>query len=144
MAQIQPNEQKFNKWFRKNYDGWCKRVEPAMGMDPGFPDLVCLTPSGAIFCELKIGSIVDDVLWCSEVRPSQIAWHTELANAGGMSCFAVGVWQDGQWRVFLFDGVFASQWETSGFELGFEAHEIENPAKLYDGVAEFVADYLEV
>lgn len=144
MAQIQPNEQKFNKWFRKSYDGWCKRVEPAMGMDPGFPDLVCLTPSGLLPVELKIGHVDENnVLWCSEIRPSQIAWHLELERAGGMSCFAVGVWQNDNWRVFMFDSVFAPQWEASGFELGFEAKEI-NPAKLYDGVAEFVADYLEV
>lgn len=147
MKKIQPNEHDFRKWFIANYDGWCQRVEIAPGMNPGFPDLLLLTPSGLIPCELKIGTLSDDVLWSSEIRPSQISWHTNIALAGGTSMFAIGIWSQqssdvGHWRVFLVDGVYSNQWEEKGFTIGLEAIEI-NFENLVEEITEFVFDYLE-
>lgn len=142
MKKIQPAEKEFSKWFRQNFDGWCERVEPSLGVASGFPDLLCLMPSGLLPVELKIGSLIDGVVWSSEIRPSQISWHRNFANKGGSSCVAVGVWQ-GRWRLFMVNGVDCSVWNSEGFPEASLAIEID-AKNLFASLAEYQNDYLEI
>lgn len=142
MKKIQPNEHDFRNAVLDAFNGWVKRVEKARGMGDGFPDLVLLLPSGLALCELKIGTIEDNILWTKEVRPSQIQFHRELANAGGQSFFLVGVWCGDHWRAFAFDGVSARQWEMTGFEVGQTCFEIDM-SNLYESLTEYVFEQLE-
>jgi len=141
MPKLQPTEADFSKWFRKNYKGWCERVEPAMGMNPGFPDLLALTPATLLPIELKIGTIEDDVLWCSEIRPTQIAWHRNFANHGSESVFVIGVW-NGKWLPYIFDGTLAANWDRTGFKIGVEAHPLIGD--LETSVASFMSDTMGI
>lgn len=144
MKKIQPNEKDFSKWFRNNYQGWVERVEPALGVNPGFPDLLCLTPTGLLPVELKIGTVEDGVLWTSEIRPAQIAWHRNFADAGAESIFVVGVWQ-GEWKAFVFDGTKAPQWHLEGFRIGVDAFPLSDSREgLETALAGFITDWYGV
>lgn len=117
---IQPNEHDFRNWFLDNFDGWCDRVEIALGMNPGFPDLLAMLDIGLVPIELKIACLDDGRLWSKEVRPSQIAWHRRFYhdNRGRqpLSLFLFGVWSTDRWRAFAVEGCFADRWKD-GFPL---------------------------
>ena len=109
-----------------------------MGMNPGFADLLALTPSGFLPIELKIGTIDENnVLWCSEIRPAQIAWHRNLANHGGDSVFVVGVWA-GKWNAYIFESTISPEWDRTGFKIDSEAYPLLDD--LETSVASFMAD----
>lgn len=137
-----PIESDFSAAVQDAFNGWCQRVERGRGMRDGFPDLVFLLPQGLQLCELKIGSLIDGVVWSDEVRPSQIQFHHELADNGGQSFFLVGVWCGDNWRAFAFDGAVARHWETTGFVVGETCFEIDMN-NLYDSLSEYVYRELE-
>jgi len=137
-----PIESDFSAAVQDAFDGWSQRVERGRGMRDGFPDLVFLMPSGLELCELKIGSLIDDVLWSEEVRPSQIQFHHELADHGGQSFFLVGVWCGDKWRAFAFDGSVARHWEMTGYVPGETCFEIDMD-NLFDSLSEYVYRELE-
>lgn len=139
------SEAKFSKYIQNNYDLWNTRIEPSKGMDAGIPDLLLMTQDfGIIPTEIKIGTLSDDKLWCSEIRPSQIQWHKSFAvkNKGinTASVFLVGVPHSGtKWRTFAFKGVISDQWEN-----GFDFNQITelNPIDLSYSFEEFVSGCL--
>lgn len=146
-----PIEENFSRAFRDSFDGWIERIEKGRGTTDGMPDLVCLMPSGFEMVEVKVGSIVDGVLWTEEVRPSQIRLHTDLANHGGRSIFVVGCWVGGEnprfddpdnWRCFAFDGVIARHWSETGFKIGEVAFELDM-SDLKQSLADFIYDQME-
>lgn len=139
---INPIEADYSKFIRDNFDGWVERVERGRGMNDGYPDLSMLLPSGLELVELKVGSVVDGVLWCEEVRPSQISFHHRLADNGGRSFFLVGVWVGDGWRSFAFDGTLARHWETTGYRVGDTCFEIDN-RNLFESLTDFVYEQLE-
>lgn len=137
-----PNERDFQTWFKNHYNGWLCQLHPGQGSDVGIPDLLLGTPSaGLIGCEVKCGSLIDGVVWCSAIRPAQIRFHTSLANAGHSSILAIGVWSGDHWRPFLVDGSLCRQWDSEGFLAGEIAIEI-HPDQLASDVADFVYDEL--
>jgi hypothetical protein len=146
-----PIEDDFSAAVRKAYSGWIERVEKAKGTTEGFPDLVLLMPSGLELAELKVGSVIDGVLWCNEVRPSQIRFHTDLANKGGRSFFLAGVWKGGEsrkfnepsnWSAYAFDSILARHWHETGFKVGETAFEIDM-MDLNQSLTDFVFEQLE-
>lgn len=148
---LSPIEADFSAAVRKAFDGWIERIEKARGTSEGMPDLVMLLPSGLELCELKIGSVVDGVLWPCEVRPSQIRLHHDLANKGGKSFFLAGVWVGGNsnrvddpanWKAYAFDGSIARFWDEVGYEVGQTCFEIDMD-DLYNSLADFVFEQLE-
>lgn len=148
---INPIEDDFSACVRKAFGGWVERVEKARGTTDGFPDLVMLLPSGFELCELKIGSVIDGVLWSHEVRPSQIRFHHDLANKGGKSFFLVGCWIGGEsrnldvpanWTAYAFDGCLARHWHDTGFAVGETCFEIDM-SNLYDSLTDYVYNQLE-
>jgi len=139
---INPTEDDFSHAVRDAFDGWTNRLEKGRGTQEGLPDLCILLPSGLEMAELKVGSLIDGVLWTEEVRPSQIAWHRELADHGGRSFFLVGVWCGDHWRAFAFDGISARYWETTGYKVGETCFEIDMN-NLYYSLTEYVYRELE-
>lgn len=137
-----PIEDDFSQSVRDSFDGWIQRVEKGRGMNDGFADLVALLPQGLMPIELKIGSVIDNILWSDEVRPSQISWHHKLANEGGTSMFLVGVWSGDRWRAYAFDGSLARHWDLTGFEVGQTCFEIDMN-NLYQSLSDFVFEQLE-
>lgn len=116
-------EQIFQDHFRNNWPHYLTRIHPGLGSDTGVADLFIdlngiLTP-----CELKVGTIKDDILKPHVVRPSQIAWHRNLHDHGFDSIFVVGVRigpDKSDWQPYAFDGKLRAQWKK-GFRIGSEA-----------------------
>ena len=120
-----PSERDFQTWIKRNWTGWVTQLHPGVGSDTGIPDLLLGTVHGLIPAELKLGSIDEDgLLWCSAVRPSQIRWHSALADAGFDSVLMVGVWEAERWRVFVVDAAIAGE-ASSGFVVGRQAVELD-------------------
>jgi hypothetical protein len=136
------SEAAFSKFVCDNYDLWHERIEPSRGMHVGIPDLLLMTHDfGIVPTELKIGTLSDNRLWTSEVRPAQIQWHNNFAlknqETGAMSAFLVGVPSGKAWRVFAFNGLLANQWED-----GYSPEDIVelNTVDLATAFNEFVAN----
>lgn len=118
-------ERKFQKFVKTKWNGYSIQLHPGIGSDVGIPDLFLGYSSGLIPCELKIGSLSDNFLRTTEVRPSQIAWHFRHANAGYESIFLVGVPQpENNWRLFVIDGLTIQGWDSDGFEINKDTFEI--------------------
>lgn len=143
MKKIQPNESDFSRIIRDSFDGWVERVEPGRGSNPGFPDLIALLPSGLEFIELKCATVEDGVLWPSEIRPAQIAWHKRIADSGYRSLFLCGVWMGDRFAAYAFDGLSAAHYETTGFRIGETCFEIDMN-NLYDSLSDYVFEQLEL
>ena len=130
---IQPAEKQFSKWFRENFNGWCERIEPSPGMNPGIPDLVLMTDLGICWAELKIASIIDGVLWSNPIRASQISWHINYhqKNRGRqpLSVFVFGVWSATTWKVFAASGSACMAWENGIKTLYYQRS--TNPSQEY-------------
>lgn len=148
---INPIESHFSSAVQSAFGGWVERVEKARGTTDGFPDLVFLMPSGFELCELKTASIVDNILWTDQVRPSQIRFHHDLALNGGRSFFMAGVWVGGEstrvddpenWRAYCFDGMAAKYWETTGYEINQTCFEVDM-MNLADSLADYIFEQLE-
>lgn len=143
---IQPNEHDFRRWFLSEFDGWCDRVEIAMGMNPGFPDLLTMLDVGLVPIELKIASLSDGRLWSKEIRPAQIAWHHRfyLDNRGRqpLSLIVFGVWSSDRWRVFAVEGCFADRWED-GFALDDPELAELSTADLTESLERVAADWMD-
>lgn len=139
---IKPEDQ-FSLAFRDAFSGWIERVEKARGMTDGFPDLVALLPSGILPIELKVGSVIDGILWSDEVRPSQIRWHHNFSTHGGTSIFVVGVWSGNEWQAYAFDGMLARFWESTGFKIGDVAYQLDM-SNLNESLTNFLFDQLGV
>ncbi len=144
------SERDFQKFIKTNWSGFLSQLHPSPlgGSDIGIPDLLLGASFGLLPCELKIGSISDNVLSVSEVRPSQISWHRRLAKAGFESIFLVGVWAGGEkgkpndassWRAYAIDGDMMEDWDN-GFEIEIDAFEI-NTNSLMNEIDNFVFDY---
>lgn len=118
--------QNFVKDTIKSEGGWVTQLHPGMGSDFGIPDLMTAVESiGLLPMELKIGTVEDDrTVWSSAVRPSQIAWHTNLTSHGYLSSILIGVPEGKGWRVFIIDGMSANK-VRDGFRIGKEATEID-------------------
>ena len=129
MEKSHPSERKFQNFVKKAWFGFSTQLHPGIGSDRGVPDLLLLSDMGLIPVELKIGKIEGGKLWSSEVRPSQLGWHSRLAAAGGISVFFIGVFEDNTWRIFAVDSLKMTQWETAGFQVGKTAIEL-NPEHL--------------
>lgn len=120
----QPLEEDFRKDFIKQYTGWIERIEPGLGMNPGIPDLIAMTDIGLVWIELKVGSLVENVLYTEEIRPAQVSWHFRFHNKNKGRCpvtlVATGVWTGKSWRVFVIEGDKIMNWEE-----GFETHNLK-------------------
>ena len=115
---IQPTEKELAKFFFANLDAWYERIEPSRGMHTGIPDALVMTEAvGIMPVEFKIGSLSDNTLHMSEVRPAQIGWHKSFAMQNKDKCvcslFVVGVWSEDSksWSMYAFEGIFADMWE---------------------------------
>lgn len=106
------NETKFKNWLRSSYIGWSCSFGPGVGGEAGTPDVMLLgKDSTALFLELKIGKVSDDMLWLSEIRPVQFQWMWKFQRAGGAGSFLVGVYQKGVWRCYLLPMMTPSAFE---------------------------------
>jgi len=144
MPKKQQNERAFQTWIKSAWGDFLSQIHPGLSCDEGVPDLLLLTPSGLMPAEIKVGLIEGQTLWTEKIRPSQVAWHRRLADAGGSSFFITGVWADGNWRAFAFNGAIADQWETTGFKIGdTEAIELDT-TDFYTSVADFLFRNLDV
>lgn len=130
-------ECQFKRAVTDAYDGFFSRIEIGKGGDSGFPDLVLGTSSGLIPAELKIGKIEDGVLWCSNIRPAQLAFARKIANAGFPSIFMVGIQESAKWRCFVFNAILAPQFDSVGFVVSKDTFELDMN-NLSDDLDEFV------
>ncbi len=91
----------------KKEGGWAENFHPSIGSTIGVPDVLFLAKSGnLVFLELKVGKFVIDrcgqpFLKCSPIRASQIRWAKKFLKAGGKVGFVCGVFQNGNWKVFV-------------------------------------------
>ena len=101
------SERGFQRELLKNCIGWADSFHPSSGSKTGIPDVTFLYDGVLLPVELKIGKIVGEWLFISDVRPSQIRWAKEFRKAGGRSAFLCGVIEDGKWSSILlpFDQV---------------------------------------
>ncbi len=136
------SERDFQNWFKKNWNGWHTQLHPGQSSDVGVPDLILGISQGLLPAEVKIGSIVDDVVWSTEIRPAQIVWHKKLADAGYNSILLIGVPSDASWRCFVVDAALARYWHETGWKLADVAHELDN-RDLYQSLTEFVFSEME-
>lgn len=100
-------ELEFKRWVRSKYKGWSAAFGPGMGGEVGTPDICLGGLNGTIvWLELKIGKIVDEAIFLSEIRPIQYQWMWRLRKAGGLGGFLVGV-KDKRfgWRGYLLPGM---------------------------------------
>lgn len=125
MRKKQPTERDFQRAVIAAYNGVISQIDAGVGTTVGFPDTVALTDWGWLPLELKVGTIAEGVLWCSEVRASQIRWHDRANSEGGVTAFLVGVWFGDRWRVFLINSTIIEQYDTTGFKLEQEAIELD-------------------
>lgn len=130
-------ETQFKNAVIDSYNGFVKRIEWARGGDSGVPDLILGTTAGLVPAEVKIGSIIDGVLWTSNIRPSQLKFARDISSAGFPSIFLVGVQEAIHWRCFVFNAVLAPQFDTCGFAIGKDCLEI-NLNHLVDEIDNFI------
>ena len=136
------SERDFQNWIKKNWSGWLTQIHPGLSSDVGIPDLIVGTAQGLLPAEVKLGMVDDGVLWCSEVRPAQIAWHKKLADGGYNSVLLVGVPSGDSWRCFSVDAALARFWHETGWKVGEVAHELD-ARDLYQSLTDFVFSELE-
>lgn len=108
-----PSETDYKRAFRASCSAWTAAVEPGMGGDSGAADLLVLVGKRIVPIELKKGGLRHDGLFIFDkpgIRPVQIPWHFELAQAGGFSLLAGGEWINGRWRSYFFQADNLSGW----------------------------------
>ena len=80
------SERGFQRALLKNYLGWAESFHPFCWSKTGIPDVMFLYDGALLPVELKIGKIVGEWLFISDVRPSQIRWAKEFRKCWWHQC----------------------------------------------------------
>lgn len=107
------NEAFFSKLITESTPQSITRIEPGVGMHPGFPDLLVhddRMPNRFLPVEVKLGRINAGVVTTTKIRPAQLKWHKDWIAAGQRSAFAIGI--------------------DDGLVVWFDAETIVGPGKL--------------
>lgn len=95
-------EQDIRTDFKSRWIGWLTTYQPGKGATMGIPDTqIMARPPMIESIEMKRGYVNKGRLFCDEIRPAQVAWHTTLSMSGGKSWFYVGVNVSGNTERYL-------------------------------------------
>lgn len=113
-------ETEYKRAFRRLVGGWSEVYETASGSGVGYPDLQLLVGRSLLPVEMKRGEVKGALLKSEVIRPSQISWHHEFREAGGVAfiCVCSGpVAAMDVWSVPSGDRRVTSRWKE-GWHLG--------------------------